>query len=380
MLLGEVTTSAGQRFDVQLKGAGPTRFSRGGDGKSSLGPVIREYLVSEAMHRLGVPTTRALAAVRTGADVLRDTVLPGGVLTRVASSHMRVGTFEYFAVRGDTDGLRTLADYAIARHYPTAADSDAPYQAFFAAVVERQAELVAHWMALGFIHGVMNTDNTSIAGETIDYGPCAFMDEFKMNKVFSSIDRGGRYAYNQQPLVIQWNLARLAECLLAIDDNRAGFEAILGRFDALFEPRYRQLMSAKLGFAAGDDDGGLIRDILLALEERADDYTLSFRQLAERLAAGDAPALGAAEERWRERVGDKPADDVRVAMNRINPVIIPRNHQIERAIAAAIEGDNRVFDELRAALADPYTIQPDLAAYAEPPTPNERVLRTFCGT
>ena len=382
VLLGEATAADGRRYDVQLKGAGRTPFSRGGDGKSSLGPVIREYLVSEAMHRLGVPTTRALAAVRTGEDVLRDTVLPGGVLTRVAASHIRVGTFEYFAVRGDTDGVRRLADYAIARHDPALAAAEHPYRAFFAAVVERQAVLVAHWMALGFIHGVMNTDNTSIAGETIDYGPCAFMDEFRFSKVFSSIDRGGRYAYNQQPLIAQWNLARLAECLLGIDDDKASFEAALARFDAVFEPAYRERMAAKLGLAADPDetDGALIRDFLMELERRELDYTLSFRELAGRLAAGAEPALGDVELHWRERVAATAPEATRAAMDQVNPIVIPRNHQIEHAITAAVSGDNSVFDALGMALAEPYRLTPGLEHFALAPAPTERVVRTFCGT
>ncbi|MEM8981410.1 MAG: YdiU family protein [Pseudomonadota bacterium] len=383
-LLGEVVAPDGRRFDIQLKGSGPTPFSRGGDGKSSLGPVIREYVVSEAMHRLSVPTTRALAAVRTGEDVLRDSIQPGGVLTRVASSHIRVGTFEYLAIRGDKTGVKQLADYAIARHYPTAGSTDTPYQALFASIVRAQAELVAHWMALGFIHGVMNTDNMSIAGETIDYGPCAFLDEFAFNKVFSSIDRGGRYAYNQQPLIAQWNLARLAECLLGIDDDKTVYESILADFDSIFEPAYRHKMTAKLGIAPSlnDADATFVRDFLTTLNERGDDYTLSFRQLAERLATGAAPALGPIEQRWRDMVlaGDRTAVDVRAAMDAINPIVIARNHQIERAIQASLNGDDSVMSDLLQALASPYQLQPGLEAFAVAPEPSERVVRTFCGT
>ncbi|MEM1261006.1 MAG: YdiU family protein [Pseudomonadota bacterium] len=383
-LLGEAVTAAGHRFDVQLKGSGPTPFSRGGDGKSSLGPVVREYVISEAMHRLGVPTTRALAAVRTGEDVLRDTILPGGVLTRVAASHIRIGTFEYFAIRGDKDAVRQLADYAITRHYPEAGAADKPYRALFAAVANAHAQLVAHWMALGFIHGVMNTDNMSIAGETIDYGPCAFLDEFAFNKVFSSIDRGGRYAYNQQPLIAQWNLARFAECLLGIDDDKAAYESILGTFDDLFEPAYRQKMAAKLGFgpSLGDDDSPLIRDFLTTLNERGDDYTLSFRELAERLVADAEPRLGSVEERWRVavRAGDRTDNDIRAAMDAVNPIVIPRNHQVERAIQASIGGDDSVMHALIKALASPFELQLGLEEFAIAPKPAERVVRTFCGT
>ena len=290
VLLGEVIKrSNGQRFDLQLKGSGQTPFSRRGDGKSSLGPVIREYLLSEAMYRMGVPTTRALAAVQTGESVYRDTILPGGVLTRVASSHLRIGTFEYFAARQDLDALRTLADYAIERHYPEVKETSHPLVAFFGKVVEAQAALVAHWMDIGFIHGVMNTDNTAISGETIDYGPCAFMDEFDINKVFSSIDQDGRYAYGQQASIGQWNLVRLAECLLLLGDDQQLFEAEFARYHDLFEHHYLQRMRRKLGLTSEEPgDRSLINEWQQHLQDHALDYTLSFRRLSTRIDAADA--------------------------------------------------------------------------------------------
>ncbi len=382
-LLGEVVGHSGKRYDIQLKGSGRTPFSRGGDGLSWLGPVIREHLVSEAMHSLGVPTTRALAAVATGRQVYRETALPGAVFTRVAASHLRIGTFEYLAHRGDRDALATLADYAIERHYPEAREAGEPYVAFFRAVAKRQAELVAHWMALGFIHGVMNTDNTSIAGETLDYGPCAFMDEFRFDKVFSSIDHHGRYAYGNQPRIAQWNLARLAECLLVICDSKAAFEEALDEFPEQYGDAYLGRMRAKLGLA--DDrpgDGELIAAWLRHLEDEDLDYTLSFRELATRAGAGDDPRFGVVEESWRERVlaGGRTPGDIEAAMNAVNPLIIPRNHRIEQAIERAVDGDYGMFRELATVLAKPFDEQPAFAHFSQAPEPEERVTRTFCGT
>lgn len=384
VLLGEVIDRDGNRHDIQLKGSGRTPFSRGGDGRSWLGPVIREYLVSEAMHRLGVPTTRALAAVATGERVYREAVLPGAVFTRVAASHLRIGTFEYLAARKKRDELKALADYAIDRHYPEARDADDPYVAFYRAVVERQAALVAHWMATGFIHGVMNTDNMSIAGETLDYGPCAFMDEFRFDKVFSSIDHHGRYAYGNQPPIAQWNLARLAECLLGLSDAMDDFEAALSTFPERYEKTRGDLMRAKLGLVEeqpGDD--ALIDNWLGYLEQNGLDYTLSFRELAAQLAAGDESVrFGAFEKQWRRRIaasGREP-DEVTAAMNRVNPLFIPRNHRIEQAIQGALDGDLQVFRDLQTVLAEPYDEHRELAHYADAPEPDERVTRTFCGT
>jgi uncharacterized protein YdiU (UPF0061 family) len=384
LLLGEVTSKAdGRRYDVQLKGSGQTPFSRNGDGKAAIGPVIREYLVSEAMHRMGVPTTRSLAAVATGETVLREGWLPGGVLTRVAASHIRVGTFEYFAVRGDKAALQLLTDFAIARHYPEAGEAESPIVAFFAAVVEAQARLIAHWLDIGFIHGVMNTDNMAISGETIDYGPCAFLDEFDYEKVFSSIDRYGRYAYGQQPSIAVWNLARLAECLMRLGDDKAHFEAQLDSFEGLFHQHYLNRMAAKLGFSSVESgDAQLINEWLQYLQDAQLDYTLSFRRLAQQVDTDAVPQFGEFEQRWKARIArqDEPPHALRARMDAVNPLYIPRNHQIERAIEAAIGGDLSVFNELRQALQQPFSEQPGFAVYAEPPRPEERVLQTFCGT
>ncbi|MDJ0747928.1 MAG: YdiU family protein [Woeseiaceae bacterium] len=382
-LLGEVVTGAGTRFDIQLKGSGRTPFSRGGDGKSWLGPVLREYILSEAMHNLGVPTTRALAAVATGETVYRETPMPGAVFTRVAASHLRVGTFEFFAARKDVELLKTLADYAIDRHYPEAKEEKSPYVGLFRRVMERQAELIAHWMSIGFIHGVMNTDNTAISGETIDYGPAAYMDEFRFDKVFSSIDTHGRYAYANQPTIAQWNLARFAETLLALGAGKDELEAVLAMFPDQYECRYLALMGPKLGLHDVEPaDAGLIAEWLKYLNDNGLDYTLSFRELASRVDALDETRFGAFETRWRQRTGSQgttPAE-VSALMNSVNPLFIPRNHFVEQAISEAVDGNLTVFNEMNTALAQPYTEQPGLSDYAKAPRPNERVTRTFCGT
>src|ERR1700691_4381548 len=339
ILLGEVIDADGVRRDIQLKGSGPTPFSRRGDGRAALGPVLREYIVSEAMAALGIPTTRSLAAVVTGENVMRETVLPGAVLTRVASSHIRVGTFQYFAARGDIEGVRQLADHVISRHYPEAAEAERPYHALLQGVIARQAELVARWLLVGFIHGVMNTDNSSISGETIDYGPCAFMDHYDPAAVFSSIDEQGRYAYANQPRIALWNLTRLAECLLPLlsdvqDQAIAEAQAVLGDF-------------------AGHFDG--------AYHAAYDDWAV----------------------RWRQRIGDEPqtAAARQTAMRAVNPAFIPRNHRVEAVIEAAVNRDDFApFEELLTVLAKPYEDQPALSAYADPPEPHQRVLQTFCGT
>ena len=383
-LLGEVISPVdGGRYDIQLKGSGQTPYSRRGDGKSSLGPVLREYLLSEAMHRLGVPTTRALAAVSTGETVYRETMEPGGVLTRVASSHIRVGTFQYFAARDQRDALQQLTDYAIARHYPDASLAEKPVLAFYAEVVEAQATLIAHWMTYGFIHGVMNTDNCAISGETLDYGPCAFMDEFDINKVFSSIDRMGRYAYGQQASIAQWNLARLAECLMLLEGEKEDYEGALERFQPRFEEEYFARMRAKLGLAGNEEgDGELVTAWLQHLQDHQLDYTRSFRQLGELIDKEKTPLFGEFETRWRARIETQPGGRQTAAeqMARVNPVVIPRNHQVERAIRAAFEGDFSVFHELRRVLAEPFTRQEGLDHYSEPPGEQERVEVTFCGT
>jgi serine/tyrosine/threonine adenylyltransferase len=400
ILLGEVIDRDGVRRDIQLKGSGPTPFSRRGDGRAALGPVLREYIVSEAMFALGIPTTRSLAAVVTGESVMRETALPGAVLTRVAASHVRVGTFQYFAARGDTEGVRRLADHVIARHYPQAANGERPYHALLEGVIARQAELVARWLLVGFIHGVMNTDNTSISGETIDYGPCAFMDHYDPAQVFSSIDEMGRYAYANQPRIALWNLTRLAECLLPLfsdDQERAIAEAqdILGAFIEKFATAYQAGLRNKIGlFATRDGDEALVQDLLDAMARNQADFTLTFRRLSE--AAFD-PALdtgvralfaepSAYDEwaaRWRQRASEEPQSPAerQAAMRAVNPAFIPRNHRVEAVIEAALVRDDYApFEELLAVLSKPFEDQPPLAAYAEPPQPDQRVLQTFCGT
>lgn len=383
LLAEAISPVDGRRYDIQLKGSGQTPFSRNGDGKSPLGPVIREYLLSEAMHRLGVPTTRSLAAVATGETVFRERMEPGGVLTRVATSHIRVGTFEYFATRHDKASLRTLVDYAIRRHYPGLADEQQPVSAFFSAVVAAQAALVARWMAIGFIHGVMNTDNCAISGETLDYGPCAFLDRFQIDKVFSSIDHHGRYAYGRQAHMAQWNLARLAECLLQVEGERQDYEERLSEFQSGFEEHYFELMSRKLGLSQPvAEDRELVTAWLQLLQDEKRDYTLGFRQLAERLKAVDAPLFGAFEARWLQRIDRQPGGRKRAAvlMAAANPLFIPRNHQVERVIQAACEEDLGPFEELHQVLSEPYEAHPELMHYAEGPAEHERVLATFCGT
>jgi len=381
VLLGEIVDAAGARFDLQLKGSGRTPFSRGGDGKSWLGPVLREYILSEAMYRLGVPTTRALAAVATGETVYREEPLPGAVFTRVAASHLRVGTFQYFAARQDAQSVRTLADYAIERHYPEAGAADERYLAFFRAVMARQAVLVAHWMSLGFIHGVMNTDNTTISGETIDYGPAAYLDEFNFRKVFSSIDQQGRYAYCNQPAIAQWNLARLAETLLLLEVPVEALEAALAEYPELYQAQYLALMRPKFGLTDEQpDDAALINDWLNHLETGELDYTLSFRALADRADAAGPSQFGEVEARWRNRLGAQPAEKTVALMNSVNPLYIARNHRVEQAIEQAVAGELSIFEDLNRVLANPCQSQPGYEAYAEPPAPEERVTRTFCGT
>jgi len=400
ILLGEVIDIDGIRRDIQLKGSGPTPFSRRGDGRAALGPVLREYIVSEAMAAMGIPTTRSLAATITGESVMRETALPGAVLTRVASSHIRVGTFQYFAARSDTEGVKRLADHAIARHYPQAAQAERPYHALLEGVTTRHAELVARWLQVGFIHGVMNTDNTSISGETIDYGPCAFMDHYDPAAVFSSIDEQGRYAYANQPRIALWNLTRLAECLLPLfsDDKDKAIEeaqSVLAEFPAKFTAAYQSGLRQKIGlFTAHDGDEALVQDLLDAMAKNKADFTLTFRRLsaAAEDAARDQDARAhfadpvAYDEwvaRWRQRTGEEPQTPAeRAAMMRaVNPAFIPRNHRIEAVIQAAVTRDDYApFEELLAVLAKPYEEQPAFADYANPPEPHQRVLQTFCGT
>ncbi len=389
LLLGEVIDAQGRRRDLHLKGSGRTRFARGGDGKAVLGPMLREYVISEAMHGLGIPTTRALAVVTTGERVLREEgAQPGAVLARVAASHLRVGTFQYAAASGDRDLLRALADYAIARHYPEAAGAPNRYLDLYRRVVGAQASLVARWMLVGFVHGVMNTDNTTISGETIDYGPCAFMDTFDPATVFSSIDERGRYAYGNQPGVLQWNLARLAEALLPLfddtvdDNNEAAAEAateVLNGFAQAYERHWTEGMAAKLGL--GTPDRELTVDILKLMRWQKVDFTQFFRALS----AGTARTLFAEPEpfdNWAaRREALLPADRAAVAgaMDRVNPVYIPRNHRVEEALATATKGDMGPFHQLVDAVSRPFDERPGLADYTGP-APAGAPYVTYCGT
>jgi len=409
LLLGEVIDRRGQRRDIAFKGSGRTPFSRGGDGKAALGPMLREVLIGEAMHALGIPTTRALAVAATGEPVQRDAPLPGAVLTRVAASHLRVGTFQFFAARGELDRLRQLAEYAISRHDPLLAGAPERHLALLRAVAERQAALVAQWMNVGFIHGVMNTDNMTISGETIDYGPCAFIEAYDPEAVFSSIDHGGRYAYGNQPHIARWNLARLAETLLPLmadgDDEAAVQRAVaqvtevIDAFPALYRAALLRGQRAKLGLRHGDDDAAdatLADDWLALLHAQGVDFTLAWRRLADAAAGDDAPlrslfadvqAPDAWLARWRARCaaedGSPDAGAARATrMRGVNPLVIPRNQRVEEALAAASDdGDLAPFERLLAALRRPYEDLPQHARYAEPaPAAMTACYRTFCGT
>ena len=420
VLLGEIMGRDGIRRDIQLKGAGRTPFSRGGDGRAALGPVLREYIVSEAMTALGIPTTRALAAVLTGEEVTREVPLPGAILTRVARSHIRIGTFQYFAAHGDIEALRLLADYAIRHLYPKTPQASAPYRSLLDQVIAAQAQLVAQWMAVGFIHGVMNTDNMSIAGETIDYGPCAFMDGFNPAAVFSAIDQMGRYAWGNQPTIAYWNLARFAQALLPLlaedgcDAQQSAQEA-LNAFPALFEAAWLNIMCRKIGLsnvftpaelesevALADQD--LVQDLLKIMAHHSPggtgaDFTLTFRWLSDLASTVDYQGAQAAEARfcalfdeqapikawltrWRQRLAqDHVADKARQEqMRAINPAIIPRNHLIEEAIAAALKEDFAPFNALVDALADPFSPRAVDAPFTAPPRPEQIITHTFCGT
>lgn len=397
-LMGEVVGRDGARRDIQLKGSGRTPFSRGGDGRAALGPVLREYLVSEAMTALGIPATRALAAVTTGQPVYRETALPGAVLARVAASHLRVGSFQYFAARGDMDAVRDLADHAIARHYPDATMAENPYSALLDGVVARQAELVARWLLVGFIHGVMNTDNTTISGETIDFGPCAFLDAYDPATVFSSIDRNGRYAYANQPRMAHWNLARLAETLLPLidaDETKAiaAAQEALGNFAPAFEAAYLGGLCRKIGLASmREGDAALARDLLGRMAANRADFTLTFRHLGAAVMGDDEPARGqfidptafdAWADAWRPRLELEPTTPAerRAGMDAVNPAIIPRNHLVEEALAAAVaRQDFAPFESLLHALSRPFAARPAGDRYSQPPEPSEQVYQTFCGT
>lgn len=399
LLLGEVLDKQGQRFDLQLKGSGPTRFSRGGDGKATIGAVLREYIVSEAMSALNIPTTRALAAVTTGETILRNNQqLPGAVLTRVAASHLRVGTFQYFATQGEQDKVKRLADHAIARHYPEVLQSEQPYLAFLCAVRDRQAKLVVNWLLVGFVHGVMNTDNMTISGETIDYGPCAFIDEYDANAVFSSIDREGRYKYSNQPAIAQWNLARLAETLLPLintDEELAIAEATqaISDFWTPFKHHWLSGMRAKLGLITEQEgDFELGEQLLESMSGEKVDFTLLFRQLATDLESGgndserlfsDSTRFNQWRQAWLSRLGlepQSPQDSVKLMIG-VNPLYIARNHLVEQAIEAAEQrGDYQPFEQLIRVLANPYTAQSDAEDYAKPAPASFGPFVSYCGT
>jgi serine/tyrosine/threonine adenylyltransferase len=411
ILLGEQITPSGHRMDIQLKGAGRTRFSRRGDGRAALGPMLREYIISEAMHALGIPTTRSLAVAATGEPVYREEVLQGAVLTRVASSHIRVGTMQWAAAHDDVGALRALANYTIARHYPELVDQPDPYLALFEAIIARQASLIARWQLVGFVHGVMNTDNMALSGETIDYGPCAFMDTYDPATVFSSIDHGGRYAYGNQPAIAQWNLARLAEAMLPLflvsrnasaaflpaeaePPDAGGTELAverateaLDRFADLFA-RYRlDGMQAKLGlFTREDDDESLVNDLLAWMKRRSADFTNTFRSLTTGRTAADSgtadPEWEAWHRRWQARRGRQPqsASEAETLMRRHNPAVVPRNHNVEAALTAATaENDYSVMQRLLEVLATPFDHERDLTKFSEPDS-GGRPYRTFCGT
>jgi uncharacterized protein YdiU (UPF0061 family) len=395
ILLGEVIGKDGERYDVQLKGSGITPFSRNGDGRAPLGPILREYLVSEAMASLGVPTSRTLAAVTTGEAVYREQRLQGGVLIRVAKSHIRIGTLQYFLSIQDQEGLKLLVDHVIARHYPEVADAANPALALFEQVARRIARLIAHWQAIGFIHGVMNTDNMLLSGETIDYGPCAFMDGYDSAAVFSSIDHGSRYAYRNQPAIAQWNLACLGQCLMPfIDDDEAAAteaaQAVLNAFPEHYANAWYARLRDKFGLAEPrDDDADLMQDFLDLLEHGRHDFTLGFRLLCE-LATGvdeikplfDFPeSFTSWLKRWRERCAQETDDVLRQQrMLASNPVFIPRNHLVEQAIAEAYGGDFSFFHRLHERCRQPFVYAADDAQLATPPQPHQVVQQTFCGT
>jgi uncharacterized protein YdiU (UPF0061 family) len=398
VLLGEIIATNGTRYDLQLKGSGPTPYSRGGDGRAPLGPVLREYIVSEAMAALSIPSTRSLMAVTTGDPVFRDEPLPGAVLLRVAQSHIRIGTFQFFASQRDHDALRQLADHVIRRHYPDALTKDNPIIGLLDAVIQGQARLIAKWQLVGFIHGVMNTDNMLLSGETIDYGPCSFMDAFNPDMVLSSIDAGGRYAYSRQPGIAHWNLVNLAQSLLPlIDENEETAVAMaqesISTFPDLFRDAYHQGVCEKLGIHnPADQDATLAEDLFALMAKQQVDFTLAFRRLAELAnpAGGDDGIEFQLPEsfddwlgRWRDRLGRETIDlaSLAASMVAVNPVYIPRNHLIEEVIeAAVVMGDLEPFHQLMDVVVNPYEYKPELSRYALPPRPEQVVRQTFCGT
>jgi uncharacterized protein YdiU (UPF0061 family) len=392
ILLGEHLTPTGQRLDVQFKGSGRTPYSRGGDGRAAIGPMLREYLISEAMHALNVPTTRSLAVVTSGETVHRETDLPGAILTRIASSHIRVGTFQYAAMQQDNGILESLVDYTIERHYPSIGEEKNKPLSLLEAVMEKQADLITQWMRVGFIHGVMNTDNVALSGETIDYGPCAFMDAYDPGTVFSSIDHRGRYAYANQPNIAQWNLARFAETLLPILDNdtekatEMAEEALHG-FEALYKDKWFAMMRSKLGlFGDRTENESLVTDLLEWMHEVGADYINTFRDLTEdELPQGepyDKKTFKEWHTRWQAQLSQatEPLDDSVSLMCANNPSVIPRNHKVEQVLDAATNGDIQPLEDLLAALQEPYKNRTDLKPYQSPPKPEEKVHQTFCGT
>jgi uncharacterized protein YdiU (UPF0061 family) len=392
-LLGEHITPDGKRFDIQLKGSGKTPYSRRGDGRAALGPMLREYIISEAMHALGIPTTRSLAVVTTGEPVMRESVLQGAILTRVAASHIRVGTFEFLAARKDIDGLKTLADYAINRHYPELENSEQPYLGLLKAVMQRQIELVVHWLRVGFIHGVMNTDNMAISGETIDYGPCAFMDSYDPQTVFSSIDRNGRYSYANQAHIAQWNLARFAEAILPLLNADIELvsqiaDEVIQSYTAIFQEKWLEMMRKKLGlFGEKKQDETLIADLLKWMQRNHADYTNTFRDLiSEKLPEVENYQTQEFKNWWQQwqarlQQNHKPLKSSFCLMRANNPAIIPRNHKVEEALRAAEENSNlSKLHELLDALAEPYKDKPEFAQFQQQPAASERVYQTFCGT
>ncbi|MGM0555173.1 MAG: protein adenylyltransferase SelO [Myxococcota bacterium] len=398
LLLGEVLDEDGERFDIQLKGSGRTPFSRRGDGRAPLGPVLREYIVSEAMYALGIPTTRSLVAASSGGRVRRETILPGGVLVRVARSHVRVGTFEYFAAREDRDALQTLMAYVVDRHFPDV-DPESPVE-LLDAVAKRQASLVAQWQLVGFIHGVMNTDNMLLSGETIDYGPCAFMNAFDPETVYSSIDRRGRYAYRNQPGIAQWNLSRLAEALLVVVDGDEAVVAeaqdVIDAFPDRLRDAYADGMAAKLGLDGFDEDSWeLATDLLALMHENGTDFTLAFRRLSELADPGRSQGRSVGEvfsfpeafdpwlDRWRARLraSQRSSEDIATGMRTVNPVVIPRNHHVAAVLEAAVErSDFEPFHTLVDAVTRPFEFPKQREELVEPPAPDEEIAATFCGT
>ena len=389
---GEHITPRGKRVDLQFKGSGPTPYSRGGDGRAAIGPMLREYIISEAMHALNIPTTRSLAVVTNGEQVYRETPLPGAILTRVASSHIRVGTFQFAALQQDREAIKSLFDYTIKRHPPHIVEKPHKPLSLLKSVIEKQAELITHWMRVGFVHGVMNTDNMALSGETIDYGPCAFMDTYDPNTVFSSIDHMGRYAYANQPAIAQWNLARFAETLLPLLDDdldkatEVAEEAING-FGVVYKEKSLSMLRGKIGlFGEQSEDESLITDLLTWMHQQNADYTNTFMDLTNEL-----PPKGECYERddfkewyarWQVRLtkNTEPLESSLSLMRSNNPVVIPRNHRVEQVLYAATNGDLQPLEDLLAVLQEPYNYRRDLKSYQLPPKPEEKVCQTFCGT